>query len=231
MLLESEPVLDEAGAPEPHSVEPNPQPALVVDTDQEPGRGAEAEYALAAAAQQDLEPVLEPAAELGHEGEPGSESEDGTTGPASPSKTAAPHIAVSWRGADYFEGEPELDESAELIIVEPPSQMYAASGRRRRPEPRVAHDEDPDATPARTDATSSPRLDGSADADQAPAKPTGKSRRALVLAVLLVVVLAAVWYFLLRDPGAGSAAPATGTGSAVVALAPEKSTDRLIPAD
>jgi hypothetical protein len=138
---------------------------------------------------------------------------------------------VSWRGADYFEGEPQLDESAELIIVEPPSQMYAA-GRRRRPEPRVRSDEDPDATPARTDPTTTLKLDGSATADHAPADPpAGKSRRALVLALLLVVVLAAVWYFLLRDPGSGSAAPAGGTGSAVVALAPETFADRLTLSD
>ena len=138
---------------------------------------------------------------------------------------------MSWRGADYFEGEPEVDDTAELIIVEPPSQMYAA-GRRRRPEPRVAHDEDPDATPARTDAASTPRPDGSATADQEPADaPAGKSRRALVLALLLVVVLAAVWYFLLRDPGSGSAAPTGRTASAAVALAPENSADRLTLSD
>ena len=148
-----------------------------------------------------------------------------------PSEAAASRIAVSWRGADYFEGEPEVDDTAELIIVEPPSQMYAA-GRRRRPEPRVAHDEDPDATPARTDATSMPGLGGSATADQAPADaPAGKSRRALVLALLLVVVLAAVWYFLLRDSGSDSAAPASRTASAVVAFAPEKPADLLSLAD
>ena len=138
---------------------------------------------------------------------------------------------MSWRGADYFEGEPAVDDTAELIIVEPPSQMYAAS-RRRRPEPRVAHDEDPDATPARTDATSTPRPEGPATADQEPGDaPAGKSRRAFVLALLLVVVLAAVWYFLLRDPASGSAAPTGRTASAAVALAPEKPADLLTPSD
>ncbi len=137
-----------------------------------------------------------------------------------------PHVAVSWRGADYFEGEGDVDENAELIIVEPPSQLYAATRRRREPPGR--RDENPDGSTVASDAAAASEAGASSEAEQESAgRPARKSRRALVLAVLLVLVAVGAWYFLVRDPGAGAAAPAVHPGSVLVAHASEVVADRI----
>ena len=110
---------------------------------------------------------------------------------------------------DYLELDgPRVGDPNDLIIVEPPSQLFAHS-RRRRPEPPPLEDTAVDVTPDEPDEGPPPvpaADDGTPATVGAADPPSRMGRRLLVLAFLLAILAVLVWYFLLRDGDPGSAA-------------------------
>ena len=154
---------------------------------------------------------------------------DETAGAGVPAATSH-QVTVAWRGEDAM-GYLELDgpsggDPEDLIIVEPPSQLFA-SGRRRRPEHPPEPDTPVDVTPEEPDEV----LVHEVPPVQAPtepppaARPTsgpgqgGLGRGVLLLVVLLVILAALVWFFLLRGSDPSSVGSSARDGVATVAAA------------
>jgi hypothetical protein len=144
-------------------------------------------------------------------------------GPDAELEPASHPIAVSWRGADYMAylelDTPEEDDTKELIIVEPPSQLFIQNRRRRPAHPAEG---DVSGTSERSHVAAgsgAPAAGDSAAKQRAAGPPSRAGRRNLLLAMLLVILAALVWYFLLRDPDPASAVSITRVGAVVMAAA------------
>ena len=123
---------------------------------------------------------------------------------------------------EYLELDgPKEDDTNELIIVEPPSQLFIPSRRRRTPhsgEGDADHDDnldqsDPASTPGSSTDTPPPRQTPAPKQPGPVAPPaveqsTGTARRTgrRVLVLVLVVLVLVAWFVLLRDARADSAA-------------------------
>ena len=149
---------------------------------------------------------------------------DEPPGPEVPASTSHP-VTVSWRGEDamdYLELDgPKAVDPDDLIIVEPPSQLFA-SPRRRRPEHPPVEDPVVEATPDPPDEAAPPEAPperGPAQSTPADGPPSRTGRGVLLLVVLLAVLAALVWYFLLRDADPASAVSMTRSGMGWVAAA------------
>jgi hypothetical protein len=127
---------------------------------------------------------------------------------------------------------PSGADPEDLIIVEPPSQLFA-SGRRRRPEHPPEPDTPVDVTPDEPDEVPVHELPSVRAPSEPPpaARPTsgsGKSglgRGVLLLVALLVILAALVWFFLLRGSDPASVGSSARDGVATVAAALDTAMD------
>ncbi len=134
-------------------------------------------------------------------------------------------VTVSWRGEDAM-ANLELDgpravDPDDLIIVEPPSQLVAPPRRRRPPAPQAEGatvEVTPDA-PQVTPTPVAPPTREPAPSTPADGPPARIGRGVLLLVVLLAILAALVWFFLLRDTDPASALSTTRAGVAMVAPA------------
>jgi hypothetical protein len=132
-------------------------------------------------------------------------------------------VTVSWRGEDAM-ANLELDgpravDPDDLIIVEPPSQLVAPPRRRRPPAP-PAESDTVEVTPDAPQVTPTPVVPPTREPAPSPPAdgPPARIGRGVVLLVVLLAILAAlVWFFLLRDSDPASALSTARAGVALVA--------------
>jgi hypothetical protein len=141
-------------------------------------------------------------------------------------------VTVSWRGEEYMKflelDTPPEDDTHDLIIVEPPTQLFAPTRRRRAERSIEVEPVSADSTPApqrparpgapEADATVAPEPAAPAPAP-APAPPSSTGMRVLLVILLLVGIAALVWYFLFRDTDTPSVVESAALSQSVVVTA------------
>ena len=230
-----EPLPEAESGPEPEPApEPEQAPLRWVRPPSEPPRDPRSGDLVAEPADEGSADHAATAQSPGHE-EGSVAPVDETAGAGVPAATSH-QVTVAWRGEDAM-GYLELDgpsgaDPEDLIIVEPPSQLFA-SGRRRRPEHPPEPDTPVDVTPDEPDEVPVHELPSVRAPSEPPpaARPTsgsGKSglgRGVLLLVALLVILAALVWFFLLRGSDPASVGSSARDGMATVAAALDTAKD------